>query len=99
MSSYTQSTFGVNEIQIDLGDHLKNNIDRSTKTNGKAKSEQTTAQIRSTLKDPANLADQTYTADAVAQNKLNPEFIKNVPTEVGRIVSKSPSASQVRGVI
>ena len=99
MSSYTQSTFGVNDIQIDLGDHLKNNIDRSTKTNGKAKSEQTTAQIRSTLKDPANLADQTYTADAVAQNKLNPEFIKNVPTEVGRIVSKSPSASQVRGVI
>ena len=99
MGSYTTGVYGVNDIQIDLGDHLKNAIDKTVKSSGKAKSEQTIEEVRSTLKDEANLNDKTYTADAVASGKLNPEYLNTIPGETGRIVNIEPTEVQPKSTV
>ena len=89
------AVYGVNDIQIDLDDHLKNAIDQTTNTNGKAKSPQTTAQIRSSLKDNANLTDKHYTANAIADGKLSAKYTQPAPGKVGRSVNNQPTATRI----
>lgn len=93
------SIYGINDIQIDLDDHLKNAIDQSTNTNGKAKSPQTTAQVRSSLKDKGNLSDETYTANAVADGKLSAKYTQTAPGGVGRTVNSNPTATRIYSTV
>lgn len=95
----TSGIFGVNDIQIDLGDHMKNAIDQTTKTNGKANSKQTTTQVRSTMKDEANKNDTTYTANAIAEGTLNPEHTKTAPGGIGRTVSNEPTSTRIYSTV
>lgn len=95
----TSGIFGVNDIKIDLGDHMKNAIDQTVNTNGKSNSKQSTTQIRSSLKDEANKNDETYTANAVAEGKLNPEYTKTAPGGVNRTVSTQPTATRIYSTV
>jgi len=99
MESYTTGVYGVNDIQIDLGDHLKNAIDQTVKSSGKSKSVQTIEEVRSSLKDEANLNDKTYTANAVASGTLNPEYLNTIPGETGRIVNTEPTEVQPKMMV
>lgn len=99
MGLYTTGNTGVNDIQIDLDDHLKNAIDQTINTNGKAKSPQTTAQIRSSLKDNANLTDKHYTANAVADGKLSAKYTQPAPGRVGRTVNNQPTATRIYSTV
>ena len=78
---------------------MKNAIDQTTKTNGKSKSKQSTTQIRSTLKDEANKNDETYTANAIAEGKLNPEHTKTAPGGIGRTVSTQPTETRIYSTV
>lgn len=95
----TSGIFGVNDVKIDLGDHMKNAIDQTVNTNGKSNSKQSTTQIRSSLKDEANKNDETYTANAVAEGKLNPEYTKTAPGGVNRTVSTQPTATRIYSTV
>ena len=95
----SSSVYGINDIKIDLGDHMKNAIDQTTKTNGKANSKQTTTQVRSTMKDEANKNDTTYTANAIAEGTLNPEHTKTAPGGIGRTVSNEPTSTRIYSTV
>lgn len=99
MGSYTTGIYGVNDIQIDLGDHLKNAIDKTVKSNGKSVSDQNTGEVRSSLKDENNLNDKTYTSDAIARGALNPDFVNTVPASTGRIVGSEPTSVQPKHTV
>ena len=78
---------------------MKNAIDQTVNTNGKSNSKQSTTQIRSSLKDEANKNDETYTANAVAEGKLNPEYTKTAPGGDNRTVSTQPTATRIYSTV
>ena len=99
MGGYLNSLYGVNDVKIDAGDVLLNTIDRTQKTQGISDTSQTTSQVRSSLKDEANLNNKDYTANAVAEGTLNPEFVNTVPASTGRMVSSDLTSKQVRNLV
>ena len=99
LTNYLNSAYGVNDVKIDAGDVLLNTIDRTQKTQGISDTSQTTSQVRSSLKDEANLNNKDYTANAVAEGTLNPEFVNTVPAATGRMVSSDLTSKQVRNLV
>ena len=99
LTNYLNSAYGVNDVKIDAGDVLLNTIDRTQKTQGISDTSQTTSQVRSSLKDEANLNNKDYTANAVAEGTMNPEFVNTVPAATGRMVSSDLTSKQVRNLV
>ena len=99
MGGYLNSLYGVNDVKIDAGDVLLNTIDRTQKTQGISDTSQTTSQVRSSMKDEANLNNKDYTANAVAEGTLNPEYVNTVPASTGRMVSSNATPRQARNLV
>ena len=90
----TKSSKGVRAVKIDPSDSLKNQIDRINETGGISTRKLTTAEVRSKLRDPKTLANETFVASAVSQGVLNPSYVLAIPTEIGRIVGPEPGVGR-----
>jgi len=99
MTAHLNGPAGTNDVKIDVGDKLLNTIDRTQKTQGISNTSQTTSQVRSSMKDEANLNNKDYTANAVAEGTLNPEFVNTVPASTGRMVSSEATPKQTRNLV
>lgn len=75
---------GIQKVVIDAGDHIKNKIDLTSTTGGKVKTELSIKQIRAKLKDDNNAADANFLKYLYGREKINPEFNKKIPVNVGR---------------
>ena len=75
---------GIQKVVIDAGDHIKNKIDLTAATGGKTKTELSVKQIRAKIKDDNNAADDSFLKYIYGREKINPEFNKKIPTNVGR---------------
>ena len=75
---------GIQKVVIDAGDHIKNKIDLTSATGGKTKTELSVKQIRVKLKDDNIAADDSFLKYIYGREKINPEFNKKIPTNVGR---------------
>lgn len=92
MNSYlNESANGTIKISIDEGDHIKNSIDRTVTNDGISEKELNTREIRSALREPANMANNTFVGNAVSAGKISGTYSKTVPSSTGRIYSKSPA--------
>lgn len=80
------STYGIRGVSVDskLGDKLR----RSDEYANLFSHDPSINEIRSKLRDPANLNNGTLTGYLVGEGKLNPEFKKNLPTNIGRTAAK-----------
>lgn len=87
----TKSSKGVRKVSIDPNDGLANQLDRTSETGGVSTRKLSTAEVRSKLRDPKTLANNTFVTSMIAQGKLNPNYILAVPPEIGRIVGAEPS--------
>jgi len=98
MSQYNQGFLGPEEVKIDPSEHFKNAYDRTTATGGVTDKDLSIQEVRSKLKDPANLSNQDFVAEQVARGTLNPEYVKPAPGKTGRTVGSSPTPTEVYNV-
>ena len=75
---------GIQKVVIDAGNHIKNKIDLTAATGNRAKTELSVKKIRAKLKDDNNAVDPGFLKYLYGREKVNPEFNKKIPTNVGR---------------
>lgn len=94
MESYlNQSAYGSQKVQIDEGEFLKNIVDRSVENDGISNRPLTTREIRSAMRDPANMQNSVFTGNASASGRLSSTYSNTVPAGINRIASQT---AQVR---
>lgn len=86
----TKSSKGVRTVKIDPSDAMKNQIDRTSETGGISTRKLQTAEVRSKLRDPKTISNQSFVASQVAQGILSADYILAIPPEIGRTVGKEP---------
>lgn len=96
MTEYlTQSSKGIVNVTVDDVE-IKKMMDRSQFNGGTSALPLSTTQVRSKLRDPANMANGEFTSNMVASGTLSPQFSQTSAPAVNRTVGKSPAP--VRGV-
>lgn len=78
---------GIRKVTIDVGNYIKNFIDKTEAYNGVATFEQTLTTARSRLKDPANRNNSAFVAALVSENIVSTDVLKPTPNGIGRIIS------------
>lgn len=88
---------GIRKVSIDIGNFVKNFIDKTEAYGGIASFNLTTGAARSRLRDPANLSNSTFVSTLVAENTVSQEVYRPTPTGIGRIVSgnSTPKFGQI----
>ena len=80
------SNVGVREVAIDP--EFPNKLKRSDEYKELFSHDPSIHEIRSKLRDPANLNNGEFTSYLVSEGKLNPLFKRNLPTNIGRSENK-----------
>ena len=80
------SKYGIRGVSVDS--KLKDKILRSDDYKELFSHDPTIDEIRSKLRDPANLNNGEFTAFLVGEGKLSANFKKNLPTNIGRTAAK-----------
>lgn len=81
-----KSDRGYRRVQIDIGDVLRNKIDKTEKYGGVSTRVLTTAEVRSKLRDPKNYTNNKFVGAQIAEGKLSPTYVEKTHPNVGRIV-------------
>jgi hypothetical protein len=88
ITTYLQrSANGIRRVFIDVGNFIRNSINRTEDYGGVSSTTMTTDRVRSSLRDPANLTNSTFIATAVSEGILSPNYALAAPQSIGRIVS------------
>ena len=88
-----RSSKGIRKVFVDIGGILKNLVDKSIRNSNISNRTLSTAEVRSKLRDPATLANTAFTANAIAEGKLNPKYNQTAPPSIGRTVKNTPTAT------
>lgn len=83
------TNYGIRNVQIDA--NLKKKILKTDDYKGLFNHDPSIHEIRSKLRDPANFENSSFTSYLVAEGKLNKDFKKNIPKNIGRTASKKGS--------
>lgn len=83
----TKSAGGINRVKIDVGDFIKNYLDRSVDTGGISNSEITPDKARSRLRDAANRSNSSFVSHLLAEGVISREWNAPIPKGTGRIIS------------
>ena len=87
LSDYrTKGSRGVRIVQIDPGDHLKNNIDKTEITGGISNRELTARENRSKFRDPATRQNAEYIASQQAAGNLSANYATTAPENIRNIL-------------
>lgn len=80
------SNYGIRNVSVDP--KLKSKINKDDEYGDLFNHDPTIHEIRSKLRDISNLNNGTFTGYLVSQGKLNKDFKKSIPTNIGRSASK-----------
>lgn len=80
------SDYGIRAVSVDS--KLKEKILKSDDYKELFSHDPSINEIRSKLRDPANLNNGEFTSFLVSEGKLNSKFKNNMPTNIGRSASK-----------
>lgn len=87
MTDYrTKGSRGVRVVQIDPGDHLKNNIDKTEITGGISNRELTARENRSKFRDPATRQNAEYIASQQSAGNLSANYATTAPENIRNIL-------------
>ena len=87
VSSYlSKAAGGIRKVKIDIGDYLKNFLDRSKRYDGIATQTMTAKAARSKLRDAANRNNSKFISSLVEEGILCEDYNNPTPAAVGRIV-------------
>lgn len=82
----SSSNYGIRNVSVDP--KLKDKISKDDEYDGLFNHDPTIHEIRSKLRDPANLNNGTFTGYLVSQGKLNSKFKESIPKNIGRSANK-----------
>ena len=89
MNAYLHvSDLGVRQIDIDPGEVMKNQIDRSVLNGGIATRKLSTAEVRSKMRDPITSSNKQFVGTQISEGKLSATYINAIPPAIGRTVTK-----------
>ena len=80
------SNYGIRNVTVDPA--LKDKISKSDDYKDLFNFDPTIHEIRSKLRDPSNFNNGDFTSYLVAEGKLNKDFKKNIPKNIGRSANK-----------
>jgi len=83
----SSSTYGVRNVAVDP--KLKDKLSRSDEYKGLFDHDPSIQEIRSKLRDKAHLNNNEFTGYLVSSGKLNDQFKRNIPKNIGRTANKS----------
>ena len=83
-----QSPFAIKRVDIDDGDFMKNEVDKSAKYGGVSKTELSTKEARSKLRDPNNLNNSEFIGAVIADGIISANFAALSPTLTDRTAGK-----------
>lgn len=78
---------GIRRVRIDIGDYIRNLIDRTVATGGVSSTSVDVGRARSRLRDPANRSNQTFVGGLLADRTICPEYSNPTPAGIGRVIS------------
>lgn len=81
------SKYGIRAVSVDS--KLEDKIKRSDDYKELFSHDPTISEIRSKLRDPANLNNSEFTSYLVGEGKLSKTFKRNLPTNIGRSANKN----------
>ena len=82
----SSSNYGIRNVVVDP--KLKDKISKSDEYDDLFNHDPTIHEIRSKLRDRANYTNSTLTGYLVSQGKLNSNYKKNIPSNIGRSAAK-----------
>ncbi len=93
MNAYLHvSDLGVRQIDIDPGEVMKNQIDRSVLNGGIATRKLSTAEVRSKMRDPITSSNKQFVGTQISEGKLSATYINAIPPAIGRTSKKGETS-------
>ena len=86
------SDFGVRQVDIDPGEVMKNQIDRSVLNGGIATRKLSTAEVRSKMRDPITSSNKQFVGTQISEGKLSATYINAIPPAIGRTSKKGETS-------
>ena len=100
LTSYlTKSSNGIRKVLVDVGDYIRNQIDRSTEFSGITSSKPTVEKARSRMRDSANRSNSTFVGSLISNDVVCETYNRKTPTEIGRVVAKDGTGITSEGFI
>lgn len=95
VTSYlTKAAGGIRKVKIDIGDYLRDFLDKSKRYGGISNQTLTAKACRSKLRDPANRANQTFIGSLLEEGTLCEEYNNPTPPGIGRIIDGESTTFQ-----
>jgi hypothetical protein len=85
---------GIRKVKVDIGNYLKDFIDKANRYDGIATQTMTAKAVRSKLRDPANRSNTKFIGSLVEEGTLCEEYNNPTPAAVGRIVDGQSTTIQ-----
>lgn len=93
MTDYlTKSSKGVRLVNIDQNDVMKKQLNKNDDYGGVSDRKLATAEIRSKMRDPNTITNKSFVGSQIAEGKLSPTYINQIPPAIGRTVGPEPKA-------
>ena len=86
-SVMTDPEYGVRQIEIDTFDDLKFSVNRSRNYGGITVNDLTIKSVRSKLRDPNTLSNETFVGEIVSEGLVSKDFANAIPPQFGKSVS------------
>ena len=86
--------YGVREIDIDAFQDLQYTVDRSRNYGGISKVDLTTKMARSKLRDPNNIANETFVGEIISDGTVSKDFANTIPPKFGKVVNANDKAQR-----
>ena len=96
----TSPIVGIRQVEVDTFDDLKFTVNRSRNYGGIAETDLNTKSVRSKLRDPNTIANETFVGEAISEGLVSKNFANTIPPQFGKSVSikdKSQRGSEPMG--
>jgi len=96
----TSPIVGIRQVEVDTFDDLKYTVNRSRNYGGITETDLNTKSVRSKLRDPNTIANETFVGEAISEGLVSKNFANTIPPQFGKSVSikdKSQRGSEPMG--
>lgn len=78
---------GIRKVKIDVGDFIRNFIDKTVATGGVSSKPLTTSAARSKMRDPVNRGNSTFVSEMLSNQTICVDYNNPTPPGIGRVIS------------
>ena len=88
ISSYlSKAAGGIRKVKIDVGNYIRNFIDKTVATGGVSSTPLTTGAARSRLRDPANRNNSAFVSEMLSTETICIDYNNPTPPGIGRVIN------------